>query len=175
MQSSKPIEGPRLRLRPYSPEDLDFVCSMWLDEENGRYLSDPLREYVDEAYQQALDSLAESPFGYYFTVEETGTGQSVGSCCAFPNEDRTVFDIGYCVHRDHWRKGYGSELLSLLEGWIFVQGADKITAEVAVENIPSNRLLQKRGYAVEKESTFRKYNMDVTYKSFLYAKQRPIP
>lgn len=38
---------------------------MWLDEENGKYMSDPTWEYVDAAYQKALDTLEESSNGYY--------------------------------------------------------------------------------------------------------------
>lgn len=49
-------------------------------------------------------------------------------------------------------------------------GANKVMAEVAIANLPSNLLLQKFGFAAEKTSTFRKYNMDVRFDSYLYAK-----
>lgn len=49
-------------------------------------------------------------------------------------------------------------------------GANKVMAEVAIANLPSNLLLQKFGFAAEKTSTFRKYNMDVQFDSYIYAK-----
>lgn len=44
-------------------------------------------------------------------------------------------------------------------------------AEVATDNLPSNRLLQKFGFAVEKKSSFQKYNMDVRFDSYIYARR----
>lgn len=81
---------------------------MWFHEENGKYMSDPIAEYVDQAYQKALDTLGESELGYYLVIELADTGESVGSFCMFPDEGKKVYDIGYCIHREHWKKGYGS-------------------------------------------------------------------
>ena len=57
MKLDRPLEGERIVIRSYAPEDLDFCTGMWFDPENGRYLSDPAREYVDEVFQRALDGL----------------------------------------------------------------------------------------------------------------------
>lgn len=57
-------------------------------------------------------------------------------------------------------------LLSALEK----QGANQVTAEVAIDNLPSNRLLQEFGFTVEKTGSFQKYNMDVRFDGYLYAK-----
>ncbi len=165
------IRSERLTVRSYRPEDLSFVCALWLDEENGRYLSDPDRAHVDQAFQKALDGLYDSPYGYYF-VAENACGTRVGTCCAFPDDTGKVYDIGYCVDQKFWRQGYGQEIVTALEGWIFARGGEKITAEVAVENLPSNRLLQKLGYAVEQETEFQKYNMDITFPGYLYGKTK---
>ena len=55
--------------------------------------------------------------------------------------------------------------------WVKSRGAEKVTAEVAVENAASNALLHKFGFAVEKKAQFRKYNMDICFDSFIYAKE----
>lgn len=166
MKIDNPIHGPRLTIRNYERSDLPFVTSMWLDPENGRYMSDPTADRVDAVFQNALDTLQDSPHGYYLILELAG--ERVGSFSVFP--DGSVHDIGYCIHRDHWRRGYASEALSLMLDWMKSQGAQNVTAEVAVQNIPSNALLQKFGFKVEKQSGFRKYNMDVQFDSYIYAK-----
>ena len=63
MKLDRPLAGERIVIRSYAPEDLDFCTGMWFDPENGRYLSDPAREYVDEVFQQALDGLAVQKIG----------------------------------------------------------------------------------------------------------------
>ena len=170
MRIDKELIGQRIIIRNYEKSDLNFLTDMWFDEENGKYMSDPTAEYVDEVYQKALDTLGESKYGYYLLIALADTMESIGSFCIFPDEDKKVYDIGYCIHRNYWRSGYGSEAVSLVLDWLSEQGANKVTAEVAVENAASNALLQKFGFAVEKKTEFKKYNMDVRFDSYIYAK-----
>ncbi len=171
MKIEKDLLGKRIRIRNYAESDLDFLTDMWFDEENGKYMSDPTREYVDETFQKALYTLGESQYGYYLVVELADTQERIGSCCMFPNEDRKVYDIGYCIHKDYWKCGYGSEALSLLLNWPKEHGAENVAAEVAIDNIPSNMLLCRFGFEVEKQTEFKKYNMDVRFDSYIYAKK----
>lgn len=71
----------------------------------------------------------------------------------------------------YWCQGFGTDIVTLLLEWLERNGASKVMAEVAVDNLPSNRLLQKFGFEVERASTFRKYNMDVRFDSCIYAKE----
>ena len=170
MKLEQPLVGERIIIRDYTPEDLIFSTDMWFDPENGRYLSDPTREYVDEAFQRALNGLQDSTNGYYFIVELQGTGERVGTCCAFPEEDGS-YDIGYCIHQSRWKQGFGSEVVNLLVGWVREQGGTAVTAEAAKENRGSCALLEKCGFTVAKESSFKKYHMNVTFASFVYEKK----
>ena len=144
---------------------------MWFDEENGKYLCDPTREYVDEAFQHALDTLGESLYGYYFVIALAETDERIGSACIFPDADGKVFDIGCCIHKSKWRQGYGREAMALLLDWLKANEAEKVTAEVAIENAPSNQLLRVFVFSVEEETAFQKYNMDVRFESYIYAKR----
>lgn len=166
MKIEHTITGPRLTIRSYERSDLPFVTGMWLDPENGRYMSDPTADRVDAVFQKALDTLQDSPHGYYLILELAG--ELVGSFSIFP--DGGVWDIGYCIHKDHWRQGFASEALAIMLDWMRSQGAQKVTAEVAVQNTASNALLQKFGFEVEKQAAFEKYNMDVRFDSYIYAK-----
>ena len=171
MKMNTKLTGERIVIRNYETSDLEFVTGMWLDEENGAYMSDPTPEHVDAAFQHALDALQDSPFGYYLIIEHEKTGERVGSFSIFPDEDRKVYDIGYCIHKTHWRKGYASEALVLILDWAKSQGAEKVTAEVAVGNAASNALLGKFAFVVERQTSFQKYHMDIRFDSFIYSKE----
>lgn len=169
MKIEHTMQGERLILRNYRKADLDFLRDMWFDEENGKYLSDPTKAYVDAVYQKALDELEESASGYYLVAELAGNGERVGSAMIFPAE-QDEYEIAYCVHKSRWQQGLGEEIVSLLLVHLKERGAKKVTAEAAADNLPSVRLLQKMGFVPERESEFSKYNMDVHYRSVLYAK-----
>lgn len=164
------MQGERICLRSCTKEDLPFLTDMWFDEENGKYMSDPTREYVDEVYQKALDGLEDSSDGYYLVAELTESGEPIASAGIWQTSE-DVYDIGYCVHKSRWRQGFGSEIVSILLSWLERHGAGKVMAEVATENLPSNRLLRKFGFEIEKKSSFCKYNMDVQFDSYIYAKR----
>ncbi len=86
--------GEKTALRSYRKSDLDFVSGIWFDGENGKYLSDPEKEFIDEKFQRAVDGLEDSPLGFYFVAELEETGVPVGTCCAFPDDGGTAYDIG---------------------------------------------------------------------------------
>lgn len=170
MQIENNLIGERIEITNYQKSDYSFVTDMWFDEENGKYMSDPTREYVNEEYQKALDHLQDSLEGYYFVMKLKASGELIGTCCVFPDEHKEVFDIGYCIHKSYWRQGYGAETVMLLEKWIRKQGGKAVTAEAAKENTASNRLLQKCGFESVREAQFKKYNMDIVFDSYIYQK-----
>ena len=86
----------------------------------------------------------------------------------FPEENNT-YDIGYCIHKDYWKCGYGSEVIEAILAWLRERDVHKVTAEVAKENSASCALLRKYGFKAEKETTFKKWNMDVWYDSYVFS------
>ena len=168
MKIEQTLRGARICLRNYEKSDLPFLTDMWFDEENGKYLSDPTRECVDERYQQALDTLGESEKGYFLVAELANSKESIGSACIFPNEDESAYEIGYCIHKSKWRQGYGCEVVGLMIEWLKVQGVEKVIAEAAAANVASNALLKKLGFALARASEFKKYNTGITYPSNVY-------
>lgn len=170
MRISNPIQGGRIRIRNYEATDLDFVTGMWFDEENGKYLSDPTRDFVDEAFQRAPGRTAGQQAGILLCDRTRRHRERIGSACAFPDETRRTYDIGYCIQKAHWNRGYGTQAVTLLLQWLREMGACAVTAEVAVENTASCALLRRLGFAVEKQTEFQKYHMDIRFASYLYRK-----
>lgn len=170
MRLNKSVLGKRIVIRNYEATDLDFIAEMWFDPENGRYMSDPTHEYIDDRYRSILNTLQDSTDGYYLVAELRESGERIGTAGIFPTAEND-YDIGYCVHKDRQRQGYGTEIVSLLLDQLVSLGAETVRAEVAVGNLPSNLLMQKFGFAVEKCSEFKKYNMDICFSSYIYAKR----
>lgn len=168
MRLKQPLAGRRIIIRSYEREDLDFCTAMWFDPENGRYMSDPEAEFVDERYQKALDGLQDAESGYYLIVERLG--ERIGTCCAFPDQEGRVFDIGYCVRKDLWRQGFGREIVETLADWVRGEGGEAVTAEAAEENAASCGLLEKCGFRVLRKASFQKYGMDIRFDSRIYEK-----
>lgn len=162
------LSSPRMAIRNYRRTDLPFLTAMWFDAENGKYTSDPTKEYVDDKYQTVLDNLEDNPDGYYLTLVLSGSEEIIGSCFIFPDDGKESFDIAYCIHKNYWRQGYGTELIPVIIDWIYNHGGIEITAEVAKENIASNSLLRKNGFEIIREARFKKYNMDIYYDSYIY-------
>ncbi len=169
MQIEKSLTSSRITVRNYQKSDLPYLTAMWFDGENGKYMSDPTAEYVDSDFQKALDDLENNPDGYYLTVVLNGSDKIMGSACIFPDGNRKIFDIGYCIHKDYWGKRFGSELLALIVAWIRGNGGIEITAEVAQDNIASNSLLANNGFKIKKKSQFKKYKMDICFNSYIYS------
>ena len=92
MLLDKNLETPRLIIRSWHKSDKDFTLSLWGDKENGKYMSDPVRENMDEAYLKCVDEMEDNPEGYYLVVEWKEDGTPVGTCCIFPENGN--YDIG---------------------------------------------------------------------------------
>ncbi|MBO4327117.1 MAG: GNAT family N-acetyltransferase [Clostridia bacterium] len=160
------IETPRLMIRSWNKKDRDFTLSLWCDEENGQYMSDPAYKNIDEKYLTCVDEMEDDPDGYFMTAELKETGERVGTCCAFPENEN--YDIGYCIAKKHWREGLGTELIGALIRWIRGKGGSSVTGEVADENKASAALLRKFGFTEYKKSRFKKWGEDRYFDSHFF-------
>jgi ribosomal-protein-alanine N-acetyltransferase len=168
MQIKEIIKGDRIIIRDQYTTDLSFVESHFFDPETNQYTGDPLREFADENYYNALSEMENNEDGYYLIIQLKDSDEPIGTCCMFPNEDGTSYDIGYTISRSKWRQGYGAEAIELLLQRIIVLGGKIVTCEVAVDNTSSNALIKKMGFFVDRETEFKKWNMDIKYKSYIY-------
>ena len=120
MLLTNPLETPRLRLRSWRRSDKNFTLSLWGDRENGKYMSDPVRENMDEIYLKCVDEMEDNPEGYYLLAEWKESSTPVGTCCIFPENGN--YDIGYCISKKQWKKGLGSEMLEAIIRWVKAEG-----------------------------------------------------
>lgn len=162
------LETNRLIIRNTKKEDTNFCLNMWLDEEMGKYLSDPPREKADDRYLEWKEDIEIYDGCHYFVALSKETGNHIGSCSAVPSEDKKHWDLGYGIHKDYWREGYATEMIKELIDFCRINGAEKITADVAQANNGSNAVLKKLGFYVDKEGTFKKSSTDIIYDDYTY-------
>lgn len=167
MPLTSDILTPRLRIRAYRLADRDFVLALWGDRENGKYMIDPTTEHQDERYLAAIDEMADERSGYYLIAELKGGGTPVGTCCAFPEEDGN-WDIGYCIHKAHWRQGLGTEMVRGLIAWIEAQGGRSITGEIADGNAASVSLVTGLGFVPCKMTRYKKWGEEIYFDAHVY-------
>ncbi|MBO4909573.1 MAG: GNAT family N-acetyltransferase [Lachnospiraceae bacterium] len=160
------LETSRLIIRSWKRTDTDFTLNLWGDRENGKYMSDPARENQDEDYLQAVAEMEDNPNGYYLIAVLKEDGTKVGTCCAFPENGN--YDIGYCISKDHWKEGLGTEMIGALINWIKENGGETLTGEVADANLASIALLRKLGFSEDRKSRYKKWGEETDFDAHYY-------
>ena len=115
------IETKRLLLREYSPDDFDALYAILSDPETMRHYPAPFdaartRRWID----WNLENYEKYGFGLWAVVLKE-TGAFIGDCgLTLQNIDGEALpEIGYHIHRDHWRRGYAKEAARAVRDWAF--------------------------------------------------------
>jgi RimJ/RimL family protein N-acetyltransferase len=90
---------------------------------------------------------AETPRTKYdFAVTLKDSGQLVGGCGLYLNDEQRQGYIGYVLHRRFWGQGYATELAGALVDFGFrILGLHRITAFCDPANAASARVIEKTG------------------------------
>ena len=143
-----PILTDRLRLRPFTLDDLEPLHDIWADPEVGRWvggthtlLSESISELDGHLRHQAQHGYA------FWAVEEGATGRVVGEVGLQLLEGRGPgVEIGWCFTRDTWGTGYATEAArAWLDAGFDRLGLSRILAVVLPENAASRRVCEKLG------------------------------
>lgn len=82
-----------------------------------------------------------------YAITEAPEGSVIGMIDARPKE--SVVDIGYVLARSHWGRGYMPEAIAALAAQVHALGFARVQAHCDVENIASQRALEKAGFRRE--------------------------
>jgi RimJ/RimL family protein N-acetyltransferase len=141
------IETPRLRLRPFRPEDAEDLFRLNSDAEVMRYtgdtpFSDPgaARDFLSHYDRYATDG-----FGRW-AVENRETGEFMGFCGLHRDDNTGVVDLAFRLFRRFWAAGYATEAArASLKAGFERFGLKEIQGRAMRENLPSITVLQKLG------------------------------
>lgn len=162
------IETPRLLLCATTKEDVPFSLDLWTDPETCYYLADPPRDRADEQYLSWGKDVETEEGWYPMIVILRETGERIGTCSLVPYPDENRWDLGYALHRQYQRQGYGTEMIRAMIEYGRAHGGRVFTADVAKENAGSNAVLRKLGFAPVREGSFTKRNTEIVFESFTY-------
>lgn len=152
------IETPRLRLRPFQPDDLDaYHRQIYSDPDVTRYLpGGKPRSRIATADVIAYFILLEQQDGYSFAAAlDRSTGELIGHCGLhrFNNGD---VEIGYSFAVSRWGQGLATEAgRAVLRYGFETLRLDRIIALAMPPNLASQRVMQKLG--MRHEGTTRTY------------------
>jgi len=163
------ILTPRLLLRSTREVDAPGCLDLWLRPEEGRYLSDPTRESASSSYLEWGKNVEQEQGWYPMVILLRESGKFIGTCSYVPSEDGRSWDLGYVLDRAHWRRGYGTEMLTALIAEGKRVGVCRFTADVAQENAASCGLLRSLGFRVARSGeSFRKQGTDLVYPQYTF-------
>jgi RimJ/RimL family protein N-acetyltransferase len=151
------LETERLRLRRFTPGDLDRLVAMDSDPEVMRYITygEPTRRerYEREILPRWLDLYDSLPLLGYWAAETRPSGAFVGWFHLRPDRfDGGEQELGYRFRRAHWGHGYATEGGRALVAHGFGRvGAGKISARTLAANAASRRVMEKCGLAFERD------------------------
>lgn len=150
----KSLETERLRLRPLTEEDAQFMFELLNDPSFIRNIGDRKVRTLEGAKTYISDgpvaSYARNGFGLYL-VELKESHEPMGICGLIRRNTLNDVDIGYAFLPKFWSKGYAFEAaLAIKEYARDTIGLKRMVAVVDPENQSSIRLLEKLGMRFEK-------------------------
>ena len=115
------IETQRLRLREYTQSDFDGLFAILSDPVTMQHYPKP---YDAAGTQRWLDWSFQNYRTYGFglwAIELKETGEFIGDCgiTMQPIDGQQLPEIGYHIHKNHWRRGYAKEAASAVRDWAF--------------------------------------------------------
>ena len=144
------LETKRLILRPLTPDDFEAVHSWASNPENTRFM-----KWGPNTEEQTLDFLNNVKPGKDFAVVLKNSNMVIGSCGIYSNSANDTGELGWILHKDYWKNGYGTELGGELIRYGFeILKLRRLFAECAAVNYGSGRVMERN--AMRREATYIK-------------------
>lgn len=141
--SERRIETERLILRPFALEDAQAMYDNWAsDSEVTKFLTWSAHQSVAETRAVLADWVGAQALEWAIVPKDMGV--PAGSIGVVRDGGDEV-EVGYCLSRACWGKGYVPEALRALLGWLFAHGVRRAFAKHDADNPNSGRVMQKAG------------------------------
>jgi RimJ/RimL family protein N-acetyltransferase len=154
-QNFTELVSDRLAVRRFRPADLATFVTYRSDPDVARYQSwnAPYPRAEGERLIKDMRRMHPDTPGewFQFAITLRSTGELIGDCGAKPSAyDPAHTQIGYTIGRAHWRRGYGTEAVRTLLGYLFdARGMHRVTASCDGRNTASMGLLERIGMRKE--------------------------
>jgi ribosomal-protein-alanine N-acetyltransferase len=157
------IETERLLLRMYRTDDAEAIHRIWTDSDVTRYIDPnfkPTLEQTREIVIRMIQRWRERHVGQWVVCLKED-GKLIGYCGFKPlNGVGPETEIVYGLSKEHWNKGYATELTKACLRYVFENTElDYILAIAFPENVGSWRVMEKAGMKFEKNTQVFDHDM----------------
>lgn len=148
---------PRLALRRFREDDLEFLCRLNADPQVTRHTGGTKdRAQTEQMLRvRVIDYYAANPgLGIWATIERD-SGRCVGLHLLNHIQGETLIQVGYQLMPGAWGKGYATEMAVAVVRYAFkVMALPRIVAITDLPNVASQRVLLKAGLQRHGERAF---------------------
>lgn len=160
------LETKRLLLRPFKIDDAFEMYNNWSsDSDVTKYLTWNYHKDIDQTKEiiSIWINQYEKPERINFGIVLKETNELIGGIDVVGYLEGIPV-IGYVLSKKYWNNGYMSEACKKVVEFLFNKGYNKIRIDAVVENIASNKIIQKCGgilfetiddYFRQKDKTFK--------------------
>lgn len=152
-----PLETERLRLRPFTLDDLDAHLRIYRKPEvtwflaGGPFIGEQARERSRAAVDMFIAHWEHHGFGVW-AVTDKETGELIGQCGLKYLPDSPEVEILYALDMPYWGRGLATEAARAALGHGFeAVNLDRVVAVAKPENAASRRIMEKLGMRYEKD------------------------
>ena len=142
------LETDRLRLRPFRLDDAEAMFTRWTsDDEVTKYLTWLTHTDIEQTRALLARWVAEyeQPERLNFAIELKEEGNKLIGGIDVVHYDEGMPVIGYNLSRAYWGRGIMTEACRRVLDYLFSQGFEAVKIDAMVENVGSNRVIQKCG------------------------------
>ena len=139
------LETNRLLLRPFTILDAKCMYQNWTsDEEVTKYVTWNKHQNIEETLNllNIWIKQYEKEERINFAIELKENKELIGAIDVVGYLEGIPV-LGYCLSKKYWNKGYISEACNKVINFLFSIGHNKIIIDAQVENIASNKVIQK--------------------------------
>jgi len=142
------LSSERLYVRRFTPEDEEAFFRLNGDAEIMRFIRPAKsREESNAFLAENIRFYEEHPGLGRFALVEKDTEDIAGTFSLLPLEGTTDVHIGYALLKEHWGKGYASEITKAGIDYAFdVLGLSTLTAVTYAEHVQSQKVLLRNGF-----------------------------
>lgn len=133
-----------MKLRRFTPQDAERVAHLVGDYEVSRWTSNIPHPYTVENATEWISATSSDSDRNPWAVEVHG---EIVACVSHWPLEAGRTEIGYWVGKDYWGHGICTKALGIMIATDPFPENDRIVAKVMVENIGSQRVLIKNGFA----------------------------
>ncbi len=139
MNEKNTLQTELLVLRQLTAEDFEAVHSWAECPENTRYMA-----WGPNTQEQTREFLAAAKPGRDFVAVLKETGAVIGSCGVYPDAANDTGELGWILHREYWKRGYGTQIGRELIRYGFEDlKLRRLVARCAAVNYGSCRVMER--------------------------------